>query len=226
LLSIAVTTTNILIVIFVIIAGGLNINFSNWTLPKEDVPEGYGNGGFFPYGILGVIKGAGICFYAFIGFDVIATAGEEAKNPKKSIPFAICVSLLIIFLAYFGISSVLTLMVPYYDQDEGAPLPAAFKAIGWTFAQYIVSFGAIFGMLASLFGAMFPLPRVIYAIAADGLLFEIFAKIHHRFKTPFWGTLLAGILTGSLAAFFDLNQLVNMMSIGTVSFECNLEFQI
>lgn len=148
---------------------------------------------------------------------MIATAGEEAKNPKKSIPLSICVSLFVIFLAYFGVSSVLTLMVPYYDQNVKAPLPAAFKAIGWTFAEYIVTFGAIFGMLASLFGAMFPLPRVIYAIAADGLLFELFSKVHERFKTPFWGTLIAGILTGGLAAFFDLAQLVNMMSIGTVS---------
>ncbi|KAG5683867.1 hypothetical protein PVAND_013128 [Polypedilum vanderplanki] len=209
------TTTNISIVIFVIICGGLNINFDNWRIPAEKVPEGLGDGGFFPYGVMGVIKGAGICFYAFIGFDVIATAGEEAKNPKKSIPLSICVSLLIIFLAYFGISSVLTLMVPYHDQDEKAPLPAAFRAIGWRFAEYIVTFGAIFGMLASLFGAMFPLPRVIYAIAADGLIFELFGKIHQKFKTPFWGTLIAGILTGILAAFFDLNQLVNMMSIGT-----------
>lgn len=181
------------------------------------MPDGKGNGGFFPYGFTGVIKGAGICFYAFIGFDVIATAGEEAKNPKKSIPIAICVSLLIIFLAYFSISSVLTLMVPYYTLDEEAPLPSVFEDIGWYFAQYIVTFGAIFGMLASLFGAMFPLPRVIYAIASDGLLFEIFERIHHKFKTPFWGTLIAGILTGTLAAFFDLDQLINMMSIGTVS---------
>jgi cationic amino acid transporter 2 len=212
-----VTTTNISIVIFVIICGGININFDNWRIPAEKVPENLGDGGFFPYGVIGVIKGAGICFYAFIGFDVIATAGEEAKNPKKSIPLSICVSLLVIFLAYFGISSVLTLMVPYYEQDENAPLPAAFKNIGWTFAEYIVTFGAIFGMLASLFGAMFPLPRVIYAIAADGLFFELFSRIHQRFQTPFWGTLVAGVLTGSLAAFFDLIQLVNMMSIGTVS---------
>lgn len=115
-LIVPVTTTNISIVVFVIVCGCFRLSFSNWSIPAEKVPEGYGEGGFLPYGFVGVIKGAGICFYAFIGFDVIATAGEEAKDPKKSIPFSICVSLLIIFLAYFGISSVLTLMVPYYDQ--------------------------------------------------------------------------------------------------------------
>jgi amino acid transporter len=113
---IAVTTTNLSIVLFVVICGCFRLDFSNWSTPAEIVPEGLGEGGFFPYGFVGVIKGAAICFYAFIGFDVIATAGEEVQNPKKAIPFAICTSLLIIFLSYFGISSVLTLMVPYYEQ--------------------------------------------------------------------------------------------------------------
>lgn len=98
------------------ICGCFKLDFSNWSIPAENVPEGAGKGGFLPYGFVGVIKGAAICFYAFIGFDVIATAGEEAKNPMKSIPLSICTSLFIIFLAYFSISSVLTLMVPYYDQ--------------------------------------------------------------------------------------------------------------
>lgn len=102
--------------LFVVICGCFKLDFSNWSIPIERIPEGFGEGGFFPYGFVGVVKGAAICFYAFIGFDVIATAGEEAKNPKKSIPLSICLSLLIIFLAYFSISSVLTLMVPYYDQ--------------------------------------------------------------------------------------------------------------
>lgn len=167
--------------------------------------------------MVGVIRGAGICFYAFIGFDVIATAGEEARNPKYSIPFSICASLLVIFVSYFGISSTLTLMVPYYEQDATAPLPAAFHAIGWTTVQYIVTFGAIFGMFSSLFGSMFPLPRVIYAIAQDGLLFGVFARVHNKYRTPFFGTLISGLLTGLLAMLFDLSQLINMMSIGTVA---------
>lgn len=149
-----------------------------------------------------------------IRFDVIATAGEETKNPKKSIPISVILSLLVIFLAYFSMSTVLTMMLPYFEQNENAPLPYAFKQFNWSTAEYIVSFGAIFGLCASLMGSMFPLPRVIYAMSSDGLIFEFMGRINKRFKTPMYGTLLAGLLTGLLAAIFNLTQLVSMMSIG------------
>ena len=115
-LSFLVTVTNISIVIFVVVCGCFKVDFNNWSLPAENVPAEAGKGGFFPFGAAGVFKGAAICFYAFIGFDVIATAGEEAKNPKRSIPISICLSLFIIFLAYFSVSSILTLMIPYHAQ--------------------------------------------------------------------------------------------------------------
>lgn len=159
---------NISLVLFVIILGCFYIDFDNWKIPEDQVPLNvtihpgisdekydFGKGGFLPYGFSGVIKGAAICFYAFIGFDVIATAGEEAKNPKKSIPLSVCLSLFIIFLAYFCISSVVTLVLPYYDQDENAPLPFIFEKVGLMWAKNIVSYVAIFGMLASLFGSLF-----------------------------------------------------------------------
>lgn len=210
------TLTNLAVVLYVIICGSFKALPSNWQIPATSVPDGYGDGGFAPYGITGIIKGAAICFYGFIGFDCIATAGEEAKDPKRSIPISIIVSLAVIFLAYFGISTVLTMMLPYFEQDEDAPLPFVFRYYGWTVAEYIVAFGAIFGLCASLMGAMFPLPRIVYAMASDGLLFTYLSQIHARYQTPFIGTLLAGLLTGLLAAVFNLSQLVNMMSIGTL----------
>jgi len=215
------TCVNIAVVLFVTIFGFIHADTDNWNIPKEHVPTKngtgtYGDGGFFPYGINGVLSGAATCFYGFVGFDAIATSGEEAKNPQRSIPIALMLSLLVIFISYCGISSVLTLMVPYYLQDVNAPLPDAFIQVGWPAGRWIVTIGALFGLSTSLLGAMFPLPRVIYAMASDGVIFRWLGQIHPRFQTPFWATLLSGFVTGVLAMLFDLKSLVEMMSIGTL----------
>ncbi|KAJ8917726.1 hypothetical protein NQ315_005175 [Exocentrus adspersus] len=209
------TLTNICVVIIVIISGLWKVNSSNWSRTKEEA-GGYGDGGFAPYGLKGIIKGAARCFYGFIGFDCIATAGEEAKTPRKSIPIGVVLSLLIVFLAYFGMSTVLTMILPYYEQDENAPLPYIYNKLGWTAIKYIVSVGAICGLFSSLLGAMFPLPRIIYAMANDGLLFKTLGKVHPTFHTPFMGTLIAGGIAGTLACLFELTKLTEMMSIGTL----------
>ncbi|KAG8037390.1 hypothetical protein G9C98_005600 [Cotesia typhae] len=114
-------------------------NVDNWKIDtgcKKEPCGPRGTGGFMPYGIEGIIKGAASCFYGFIGFDCVATAGEEAKNPKKSIPIAIVASLTVVFLAYFGVSAVLTTVLPYYEQDTKAPFPHLFDVIGWNWAKW------------------------------------------------------------------------------------------
>lgn len=216
------TSINLIIVLFVIISGIWKVNTDNWFLSKDEAIDqckdnpNVGEGGFAPFGINGIIKGAAKCFYGFIGFDCIATAGEEAKTPQKSIPLAIVISLFIIFLSYFGISTVLTMMIPYCDQDESAPFPHVYEFVGWEWAKYVVSCGALAGLFASLLGAMFPLPRIIYAMSTDGLLFNFLGKVHPKYQTPFMGTLAAGVLTGVLACILDMHQLFGMMSIGTL----------
>ncbi|KAH1003340.1 hypothetical protein HUJ05_011264 [Dendroctonus ponderosae] len=209
------TLVNICIVLLVIVSGIFKSDPNNWSRTAQEA-MGVGLGGFAPYGIKGIIKGAAKCFYGFIGFDCIATAGEEAKTPQKSIPIGVVMSLLIVFLAYFGMSTVLTMMLPYYEQDTTAPLPHVYDQIGWTTVKYVVSIGACCGLFSSLLGAMFPLPRIIYAMAADGLLFQALARVHPKFQTPFTGTLLAGAVTGILACIFELSKLTEMMSIGTL----------
>ncbi|XP_073843911.1 cationic amino acid transporter 2 isoform X2 [Musca autumnalis] len=217
------TCLNIFILLFVIVAGAIKSSWSNWTIDPSttnttNLPEGtdLGLGGFFPFGFTGTLKGAATCFFGFVGFDCIATTGEEVRNPRKNIPRSLMLSLLVIFLCYFGVSTVLTLMVPYYLQDANAPLPSAFKEVGWSFAMWIVSVGGLVGLLASLFGALFPLPRVMYSMAQDGLLFRFLGRIHPRYRVPVIGSIFAAIITALIAGLFDLAQLVNLLSIGTL----------
>jgi amino acid transporter len=112
------TCFNCIIVLFVIVVGAFKIDVANWNLPAKNVPENYGTGGFFPFGVAGMLSGAATCFYGFVGFDCIATSGEEVKNPARAIPIAIVGSLTIVFLAYFGVSTIETLIWPYYDTNS------------------------------------------------------------------------------------------------------------
>ena len=205
--NIIFTTINLSVIIFIIVFGLFYVNVDNWLEQ---------NGGFFPYGGGGVLAGAATCFYSFVGFDIIATTGEEADNPKKSIPAAIMISLAICCIAYIAISIVMTLMVPYYMLNENAAISVMFEQVGVPFVKYIVSVGAISGLSASLMGCIFPLPRIIYAMANDGLIFQFLARIHPKTKTPLIAVYLFGFIAALLAMLFSIEHLVEMMSIGTL----------
>lgn len=211
------TLVNLLVVVYVVIVGAFKADIRNWQLKPEDIPRNdTGVGGFFPYGVGGMLNGAASCFYAFVGFDCIATMGEEVRNPRRAIPISIVVSLAIVFLAYFGVSVIETLVWPYWDQNVSAPLPYVFDRVGWPVAKWVVSIGALAGLSTSLLGGMFPLPRVLYAMGSDGLIFRFLAIVHPRLKTPLLATLLSGVFAGTMAMIFNVEELANMMSIGTL----------
>ncbi|GFN83388.1 cationic amino acid transporter 2-like [Plakobranchus ocellatus] len=210
------TGVNLLVVLYVTLCGLFKLKIHNWNLSEKEVPKGNGEGGFLPFGFSGTMAGAATCFYAFVGFDIVATTGEETKNPQRSIPIAIIVSLSIVFLSYSSVSAVVTLMCPYYLLDSNAALAQVFERVGWTVARYIISIGAICGLSTSLLGCMFPLPRILYAMGSDGVIFRFMGEIHPRFQTPVLGTALSGLFAGLMALIFDVSDLVDMMSIGTL----------
>ncbi|CAK1551026.1 unnamed protein product [Leptosia nina] len=214
------TAFNMLTIVIVVVAGATRSDPANWMLNVEDIPEEdrekAGAGGFMPWGVAGVMAGAAKCFFGFVGFDCVATTGEEAKNPKRDIPLSIVFSLIIIFLSYFSIATVLTMMWPYYLQDADAPFPHVFTQVGMPVIKWIVTIGAIFALCTSLLGAMFPLPRVLYAMGSDGVLFRPLSAINKKTQTPLLATALSGLLSAIMAAIFNLNQLIDMMSIGTL----------
>lgn len=197
---------NFAVWVFIMGAGLFFVNSDNWTK----------HGGFLPYGWSGVLAGAATCFYAFIGFDIIATTGEEAENPKWSIPTAIILSLAIVLTAYITSSMMVTLIVPYNEINSGSGLVEMFAQRGAQSCHYIVAVGALAGLVVSMLGSMFPMPRVVYAMAKDGLIFRALAKVWPVTETPALATCLLGGATSLVSIIMSLDVLVEMMSIGTL----------
>ncbi|KFP63692.1 putative cationic amino acid transporter, partial [Cariama cristata] len=196
---------NLAVWIFIMIAGLFYVKGDNWS-----------EGQFLPFGWPGVLKGAATCFYAFIGFDIIATTGEEAKSPNTSIPYAITASLVTCLTAYVSVSIILTLMVPYDAIDTESPLMEMFVAHGFYAAKFIVAIGSVAGLTVSLLGSLFPMPRVIYAMAGDGLLFRFLSHVSTYTETPVVACIVSGFLAALLSLLVSLRDLIEMMSIGTL----------
>jgi APA family basic amino acid/polyamine antiporter len=214
----------LIIVLMVIGIGVFLINPANW---HPFAPYGYTGVSFFGHTIfgqtaqggepLGMFAGAAIIFFAYIGFDSVSVHSEEAKNPAKDVPVGIIASLIICTILYIAVSAVLTGMVPYKDINIDAPVVDAFRRAGLTWMQYLVAAGAMTGITSVLLVMMLSQPRVMLALARDGLVPKgFFGDIHPKFRTPWKSTILTGLFVASMAGFIPLSILAEMTSIGTL----------
>ncbi|KAG2537934.1 cationic amino acid transporter 3, mitochondrial-like isoform X2 [Panicum virgatum] len=204
-----ITTANIIVMLFVICAGGW-LGFRNgWVGYKG--PEGY-----FPNGVGGVISGSATLFFAFIGFDTVASTAEEVKNPQRDLPLGMGLTLSLCCFLYMMVSAVVVGLVPYRAIDPNTPISSAFAQYGMQWAEYVVSSGAVLALIASLIGGILPQPRIIMAMARDGLLPPLFSAVNRQTQVPILSTILTGTCAAILAFFMDVSQLAGMVSVGTL----------
>ena len=211
------------VVLMVIAVGAFYVNPANWT---PFAPYGWTGISLFGKTVLGqssggapvgVMAGAGMIFFAYIGFDSVSTHAEEARNPRKDVPFGIMTSLLICTVLYIAVTAVITGMVPYDQIDIQAPVADAFRRVGLRWAQFVVSLGAVVGITSVMLVLMLSQPRVLLAMARDGLLPQgFFGAVHPRFRTPWKSTILTGCSVGVMASFIPLGILAELVNIGTL----------
>jgi basic amino acid/polyamine antiporter, APA family len=171
---------------------------------------------FAPNGTLGIFSAAAIIFFAYIGFDAVSTASEEAKNPKRDMPIAIIASLIICTVIYVAVAIVLTGMLPWTQLGTAEPLATAFSGRGMTWPTLIIALGAVFATTSVLIVFQLGQPRIFFSMARDGLLPKWAATVHPRFRTPYKTTIVTGVFVALLAAVANINEVVELTNIGTL----------
>ena len=212
------------IVLFVIVVGIFYIDPNNW---KPFAPFGFTGISFFGHTLfgqtgeggqpLGILAGAAIIFFAYIGFDSVSTHAEEARRPSRDVPIGIIASLIICTVLYVVVSGILTGMVPYDKININAPVSDAFAQHGLTWAQRLIDLGAMAGITSVLLVMMLSQPRVLLAMARDGMIpTSFFGAVHEKFRTPWKSTMLTGLFVATMAAFLPLRILAELTNIGTL----------
>ncbi len=192
------------VVLFFIIIGSGHVNPANWHP-------------FAPFGVSGIINGAGLVFFAYIGFDAVSTSAEEVRDPARDLPRGIIGSLLICTILYIAVSGILTGILPYSKLDVPSPVSFSLIQIGLGWAGAIVAVGAIAGLTTVLLVLLYGQSRVFYAMSRDGLLPEIFSRVHPQFRTPYLSSAIIGIVVACVAAVGQLDVVANLVNIGTLA---------
>jgi APA family basic amino acid/polyamine antiporter len=206
-----VVVIKVTVIVLFIGFGAWYVQGANW---QPFIPPNTGPGQF---GWSGVVTAAGIIFFAYIGFDAVSTAAQEARNPQRDMPIGILVSLAICTVLYISVAAVLTGMVPYAELNTPAPVALAldrYSGLSWLAGW--VKLGAIAGMTSTMLVMLLGQPRIFYAMSKDGLLPPVFARVHPKFKTPSFSTLLTGVVAATVAGLFPVTILGELVSIGTL----------
>ncbi|MFD8532032.1 amino acid permease [Streptosporangium canum] len=227
--NLVIVTVKLAVVLLVIVAGLFFIkavNYRPFIPPSKPTPAVEGLAapliqvlfGISPvaFGVLGIFSAAAIVFFAYIGFDVVATAAEETRNPRRDLPIGIIASLVICTVLYVAVSLVVVGMQPYSQLSEAAPLADAFKAVGQTWAATLISIGALAGLTTVVMILMMGQSRVMFAMSRDHLLPAGLAKVHPKFGTPYRITVMVGVIVAILAGLVPLSTIAELVNIGTL----------
>ena len=227
--NMAMVVVKVGVVLFVIIAGLFYVKASNYSpfIPPsgsagaggvESTPSLLQELGFAPgtFGVAGIFTAAALVFFAFIGFDIVATAAEETKKPQRDVPIGILGSLAICTALYVAVSLVITGMVKYTDIQVDAPLAEAFRSVGRPGFATVISVGALFGLTTVMMILMLGQSRVLFAMSRDRLLPPVFSKVSPRFGTPVRTTVTTGVVVALISTFVPLTELAELVNIGTL----------
>ncbi|CAN7026419.1 unnamed protein product [Brassica oleracea var. botrytis] len=204
-----VTAVNVCVLLFVIVAGsylGFKTGWAGYELPT----------GLFPFGVDGMFAGSATVFFAFIGFDSLASTAEEVKNPQRDLPIGIGLALFLCCSLYMMVSIVIVGLVPYYAMDPDTPISSAFASHDMQWAVYLITLGAVMALCSALMGSLLPQPRILMAMARDGLLPSVFSDVNRRTQVPVKATVATGLCAATLSFFLDVSQLAGMVSVGTL----------
>lgn len=199
------TVINLICIIIMVVCGAINADVTNWSRPE--------NGGFMPYGISGILNGAGIAIFGYVGFEVMASTAEEMKDPCRTIPKSMVITVIIITVCYLSVTTVLTLDLPYNEISEKSGIVSALTK-NYSWLRSLLTVGALVAMTASAMGSMYGCSRAAYAMAIDGIFPAIFGHVTKISMTPAFGIIFFGVLGSVLAGFFKLTFLVELLSIG------------
>ena len=212
------TVNNVIVFIkmaVVVMFIGIGAFYVNPDLWHPFIPEPTGQPG--QYGWDGILRGAGVVFFAYVGFEAVSTAAQEAKNPQRDMPIGILGSLAICTVLYMAVAAVLTGLVPYTTLNVPDPIAKAVDVIGLPWLTFFVKIGAIAGLTSVMMVLLYGQTRIFYTMSRDGLMPAMFSKVHPKFQTPYVNTLVVGVVVALVASATPISILGDVVSLGTLT---------